>query len=375
MKFNAAERLMRDQNWFYLNQLGFDLGQKKTVEFPYAIRYDNELYTLVSIERRIEGREHEGGTVSSNQLLKEGEFVPSAVKAVYTKDTTLGSAAQFGAGFVLPGELPAKDNLKGAPSEVRVSKNISSRINALEEFDNKYSLGKNSSGQLIVFTKEGVLLPGTYKDKLSAIDALINKKPQEEAITSTENDVKGSISTKIITDWVMKGLADLTIRGDNYHKEFYKGDGLYTMDNGEVVEVKEIGIAKKIGDKIVISAKDGKTYNMSLDEFGRREGFGNWDGFDQRSQYSQKFIDGKETRHLYTIKLASKKEEVAPIQAPAFAQGIQTPVPGVEAIPNTGITVNQANSFIDIIKDQVAKQSYRENTGRNAGITGSGCKQ
>ena len=50
------------------------------------------------------------------------------------------------------------------------------------------------------------------------------------------------------------------------------------------------------------------------------------------------------------------------------AQGIQAPVPGVEAIPNTGITVDQANSFIDIIKDQVAKQSYRENTGRNANL-------
>ena len=52
----------------------------------------------------------------------------------------------------------------------------------------------------------------------------------------------------------------------------------------------------------------------------------------------------------------------------APTQGIQAPVPGVEAIPNTGITVDQANSFIDIIKDQVAKQSYRENTGRNANL-------
>lgn len=366
-RFSTAEKFMRDQNWFYLNQLGFDFGEKKTVQFPYAIRYNNELYTLVSIERRVEGREHEIGTVDVNQLLKEGEFVPSAVKATYTKDSFRGSSAQFGAGFVLPGTLPLNSELKGAPAEKVIAQNISAAKDAAEEFNNQYNIGKNSNNRIIVFTKEGVLLEGDYANKLEAINALIKEgqeKPEaSQATLSGPNDIKGEIATKIITDWVMKGLADLTIRGDNYHKEFYKGDGLYTMDNGEVVEVKEIGIAKRIkdkaGDRIVIKAKDGKEYNMSLDEFGRREGFGNWDGFDQRSQYSQKFIDGKETRHLYTIKLANKKEE---------GTGTQAPVPGVESIPNTGISVEKANSFIDIIKNQIALQAYRENVGKNANL-------
>jgi hypothetical protein len=318
-RFSTAEKFMRDQNWFYLNQLGFDFGEKKTVQFPYAIRYNNELYTLVSIERRVEGREHEIGTVDVNQLLKEGEFVPSAVKATYTKDSFRGSSAQFGAGFVLPGTLPLNSELKGAPAEKQIAQNITAAKDATEEFNNQYNVGKNSNNRIIVFTKEGVLLEGNYANKLEAINALIKEgqqKPEAGQVSvSKANDIKGEIATKIITDWVMKGLADLTIRGDNYHKDFYKGDGLYTIDNGEIVEVKEIGIAKRIndkaGDRIVIKAKDGKDYNMSLDEFGRREGFGNWDGFDQRSQYSQKFIDGKETRHLYTIKLAGKKEATA----------------------------------------------------------------
>lgn len=46
----------------------------------------------------------------------------------------------------------------------------------------------------------------------------------------------------------------------------------------------------------------------------------------------------------------------------------QTAIPGVESIPNTGITIEQANSFIDIIKDQIASQAYKENTGKNANL-------
>lgn len=55
-------------------------------------------------------------------------------------------------------------------------------------------------------------------------------------------------------------------------------------------------------------------------------------------------------------------------QGDLFAQATEAPVPGVESIPNTGITVKQGNEFIDLIQPQIAKQAYVENKARTANM-------
>lgn len=46
---------------------------------------------------------------------------------------------------------------------------------------------------------------------------------------------------------------------------------------------------------------------------------------------------------------------------------IQKPLPGVEATAGN-ISTEKANSFVDILKDQITKQAYKENTGTNANL-------
>jgi predicted NAD-dependent protein-ADP-ribosyltransferase YbiA (DUF1768 family) len=113
--------------------------------------------------------------------------------------------------------------------------------------------------------------------------------------------VLGNIKLNIIEDWVQKGQATTTVRSGGYHSSFYKGDGLYKTDAGNVVEIKHRGLVKLVGDKIV-----GNGVSYTKDEFGAAEGFGNWKNFKEKAQYAGKsLIDGSSV-HLYEIKPAAQ---------------------------------------------------------------------
>jgi uncharacterized protein YehS (DUF1456 family) len=48
--------------------------------------------------------------------------------------------------------------------------------------------------------------------------------------------------------------------------------------------------------------------------------------------------------------------------------GMTSPVPGVENITNSGLTVEESNNFIDILQPQIIKQAYIENKARTANM-------
>lgn len=115
--------------------------------------------------------------------------------------------------------------------------------------------------------------------------------------------VLGTIKANLIKDLIFSGKAITTIRNDSYHKQFYKGDGVYTIENnGKQVEIKYQGVATKLKDGIQIAHPNGDVTSISLDEFGKDEGFDNWKGFLKNQQYSDNFISGEKTRHIYSIK-------------------------------------------------------------------------
>lgn len=176
-KFNAVEKLMRDQNWFYLNRLGFQFGEGKSVQFPYSIRYgkDGQLYTLVSVERRLPGEEHKMGKVSMDQMLSEGEYIPSGVIATYTIDSLKGSRQQFAAGFVLP-NIPLTEDLLGGTREDKIANDIHAREQKIADFDQQYVAVMNNEGKVSVYDKSDMTKEiGIYPNKYAAIQALSDK--------------------------------------------------------------------------------------------------------------------------------------------------------------------------------------------------------
>lgn len=180
-------------------------------------------------------------------------------------------------------------------------------------------VGREETDNFVGLLRPGQLIPtgllATYvptepdgdKKQISVAKAIFGQYPYK--VTGLPEGVLGEIQTNLIGDWVMAGTATTTIRTDSYHKFFYKGEGVYKMSNGQFADVKEIGIARKVDDQIIIDGNDGKVYKMDLDAFGRREGFGNWEGFLKGQRYSSGFISGAETRHFYTIKPALKLPE------------------------------------------------------------------
>jgi len=67
--------------------------------------------------------------------------------------------------------------------------------------------------------------------------------------------------------------------------------------------------------------------------------------------------------------LPSQPVQQAPTAAPVSEESkIETPVPGVENISNSGLTVEQSNQFIDILQPQILNQAYVENKAKTANM-------
>jgi hypothetical protein len=112
---------------------------------------------------------------------------------------------------------------------------------------------------------------------------------------------KGKIVLNIIEQWVQEGKATTTVRNDGYHKSFYKGDGVYSTDGGNLVNITYRGLVKLQGDNVV-----GNGFSYTKDEFAAAEGYGNWANFEQGAKYAGKtLIDGGSV-HLYDISPANK---------------------------------------------------------------------
>lgn len=123
----------------------------------------------------------------------------------------------------------------------------------------------------------------------------ISNKNQPQSPSKPDN-VKGKISMKIINEWVKEGKATTTVRGQQYHNTFYKGDGIYETDAGDFVNLEYRGLVSVVDDKIV-----GKGFEYTKDEFGKAEGFNNWEGFLAGAKYAGKNLINGESVHLYNV--------------------------------------------------------------------------
>lgn len=83
----------------------------------------------------------------------------------------------------------------------------------------------------------------------------------------------------------------------------------------------------------------------------------NFAGIGSRTLSTQEVIDKslQAIRGVYTKTFSQKAGE-----------DIQKPYPGVENIPDSGLTTEEANSFIDLLQPQIARQAYVENKAKTA---------
>ena len=115
----------------------------------------------------------------------------------------------------------------------------------------------------------------------------------------TSSDVKGTVQLELIEDLVLEGKAITTVRNYDKVSGVYKStktDNLYNLVNR--------GKVKLVNDKIV-----GDNISYSLDEFGKAEGFDNWEGFVKAAKFAGKdLMMGKEV-YLYDISYAGKQSQ------------------------------------------------------------------
>ena len=115
----------------------------------------------------------------------------------------------------------------------------------------------------------------------------------------------GNIALNIIEDWVQSGQATTTVRNSSYHNSFYKGDGVYTTDKGNLVNITHKGLVKLQGDRVV-----GNNVSYTKDEFAKAEGFGTWANFEKGAKYAGKTLMDGGSVHLYDITPAAKTNEI-----------------------------------------------------------------
>lgn len=133
--------------------------------------------------------------------------------------------------------------------------------------------------------------------------------------TSVKPKSLGDIKLNIIEDWVQSGQATTTVRSSSYHNSFYKGDGIYTTDKGNLVNITYKGLVKLKDDKIV-----GNGFSYTKDKFAKAEGFGTWANFQKNAKYAGKtLIDGGSV-HLYNITTKSKINQNKPDGLPPIGR-------------------------------------------------------
>ena len=159
--------------------------------------------------------------------------------------------------------------------------------------------------------------------------------------------VKGRIKLNLIEDWVQNGTAVTTVRGNAYHESFYKGDGIYKTAAGNFVDITHRGLIQLIEDKIV-----GDDVSYTKDEFGKAEGFGNWEGFVAGSKYAGKALQEGKLVHLYDILPVNEESELELIaeyskdMGSYVENGLTHFSDGITQFDNDNFTVKKAEELL-----------------------------
>lgn len=123
-------------------------------------------------------------------------------------------------------------------------------------------------------------------------------------------------------------------------------DGIYILPDGTKVEVKLLGKAKfDLADKTnsdsgTIEFGEPLEEDWSLDEYAKAEGFKDWKDFEQNNKFSQNFINGKQSRYVYSIKPIEEE-----IVHPTENSIEELPFEPDEALKTKGLNVQSFNDF------------------------------
>jgi hypothetical protein len=162
------------------------------------------------------------------------------------------------------------------------------------------------------------------------------EQEEQEPIDFEAEGSLGQIKLNIIEQQVLDGEATTTVRSDRYHfgegdyEGFYKGDGIYTSENGNRFNITYQGKVKKVGNKIK-SVTKGYNVSYTLDDFAEAEGYGDWKTFSKEAKYSGKSLINGEEVHLYDISPADEVEVVKGKKPKTVTQIINTQKKGTKA--------------------------------------------
>jgi len=112
-------------------------------------------------------------------------------------------------------------------------------------------------------------------------------------------------------------------------------DGIYTLVDNTRVELKymgeaKVGIAYDARNKEIpvvnIKISNFETHEWNGDQFAQAEGFKDWNDFKQNNKFSDNFINGKQSRYVYDIKVLQQND---PNQLDLFS-GLSEPMSSME---------------------------------------------
>jgi hypothetical protein len=155
----------------------------------------------------------------------------------------------------------------------------------MSQFTYRNNKNQNSSGSPAQGAND-IGLGGFEKKKLAS--QLQPKQPSSQAkelAMEPENEASINAGTKTLTS-----------------RTYKLKDGLYTLPGGTTVQISYLGDAavEYIGDDVIVATEDtGRAW--SGDEFAKAEGYKSWADFAKNSKFSQKFVDAKANRYIYSV--------------------------------------------------------------------------
>lgn len=158
--------------------------------------------------------------------------------------------AEFFGRFSIVAFLQSGLNTKGALSLVRLAP-VKKWTSLIEPFADNFT--ENLSNDILqdifaVFVDQNALWRGTAR--LRNKDLHSNKfGPELFGGIGESRLVLNTIKLNIIEDWVMEGSATTTLRSTTYHKNFYKGDGVYKTGRGNFVNIEYNGKVRLVNSK------------------------------------------------------------------------------------------------------------------------------
>ncbi len=351
-KLTPAEKSEQYNDFFYAfakNNPGFYSTKKSTDTVTGEISKRGKWYSDVSLNvKRPETPKPKAQKkiTDNNMEISMQSFHVNALKAGTKKTTTRNYKMKNG---VYKATNPENNN---ALVEVNFYKQISALDLDTQVKKESYAKSEGFSSwadleEQILKGRTKSLKPGfltgaqkvnVYLLKYLPEGSKATQAPVSGPSSAVSQSVKGNIKLNIIEDWVQSGQATTTVRNSSYHNSFYKGDGVYTTDKGNLVNITYRGLVKLQGDKVV-----GNNISYTKDEFAKAEGFGTWENFKKDAKYAGKtLIDGGSV-HLYDIK---------PAQAPVSQTAnplVQAGVKPTDMYGNAGKDIQMASESTQFI--------------------------